>query len=64
MGKTTAYTTPTQKVNGENCTILQAAYRLGLGVIGSSSLLQMNLFKKIIYSRNRGDFRQYYDFKK
>ncbi len=46
MGKTTAYTTYTQKVNGEDCTILQAAYRLGLGVISSSSLLQMNLFKK------------------
>ncbi len=46
MGKTTAYTTQTQKVNGEKCTILQAAYRLGLGVISSSSLLQMNLFKK------------------
>lgn len=35
-----------QKVNGEECTLLQAAHRLGIGVISSSSLLQMNLFKK------------------
>ena len=46
MGKTTAYTTATQKVKGEPCTIIQAAYRLNIGVISSSSLLQMNLFKK------------------
>ncbi|MFT7004090.1 MAG: aryl-alcohol dehydrogenase-like predicted oxidoreductase [Sulfurimonas sp.] len=46
MGKTNAYTTPTQRVKNEECTILQAAHRLGMGVITSSSLLQMNLFKK------------------
>ena len=37
---------PTQKVKGEECTLLQAAHRLKIGVISSSSLLQMNLFKK------------------
>jgi len=46
MGKTSAYTTFTQKVNGEDCTIFQAAYRLKIGVISSSSLLQMKLFHK------------------
>ena len=46
MGKTTAYTTFTQSVEANECTLLQAAYRLGIGVISSSSLLQMNLFKK------------------
>ena len=46
IGKTSIYTMPTQKVNGEDCTLLQATHRLGLGVISSSSLLQMNLFKK------------------
>ncbi len=46
MGKTTAYTTFTQKVNSSECTLFQAAHRLGIGVISSSSLLQMNLFKK------------------
>ena len=46
MGKTVIYTQETQRVRGEACTSLQAAYRLGIGVIGSSSLLQMNLFKK------------------
>ena len=46
MAKTTAYTTYTQKVNNQECTLLQAAHRLGIGVISSSSLLQMNLFKK------------------
>lgn len=46
IGKTTIYTIPTQKVNGEDCTLLQAAHRLGIGVVSSSSLLQMNLFKK------------------
>jgi aryl-alcohol dehydrogenase-like predicted oxidoreductase len=46
MAKTTVYTTFTQNVNGEECTLLQAAHRLGIGVISSSSLLQMNLFKK------------------
>jgi len=46
MGKSTIYTLETQKVGGESCTLLQAAHRLGIGVIGSSSLFQMNLFKK------------------
>lgn len=46
MGKTNAYTTLTQKVGGEECTIIQAAHRLNIGVISSSSLLQMKLFKK------------------
>ncbi|WP_373073064.1 aldo/keto reductase [Sulfurimonas sp.] len=46
MGKTNAYTTPTQKVNNQECSIINAAYKLGIGVISSSSLLQMNLFKK------------------
>lgn len=48
MGKTSIYTMPTQIVNNEECTLLQAAHRLGIGVISSSSLLQMNLFKKSI----------------
>ena len=43
---TSIYTMPTQKVKGEECTLLQAAHRLKIGVISSSSLLQMNLFKK------------------
>jgi aryl-alcohol dehydrogenase-like predicted oxidoreductase len=46
MGKTAIYTQPTQRVDGKECTLLQAAHRLGIGVITSSSLLQMNLFKK------------------
>ena len=46
MAKTTVFTTVTQEVNGEACTLIQAAHRLGIGVISSSSLLQMNLFKK------------------
>jgi len=46
MGKTNAYTTPTQKVNNVECSIINAAHKLGIGVISSSSLLQMNLFKK------------------
>lgn len=46
MAKTSAYTKTTQKVAGEACTIIQAAHRFNLGVISSSSLLQMNLFKK------------------
>jgi aryl-alcohol dehydrogenase-like predicted oxidoreductase len=46
MGKSAAYTKNTQKVDNEECTIIQAAHRLGIGVISSSSLLQMNLFKK------------------
>jgi len=46
MGKTNAYTTLTQKVDNEACSIINAAYKLEIGVISSSSLLQMNLFKK------------------
>lgn len=46
MAKTDIYTMPTQTVNGEACTLLQAAHRLGIGVLSSSSLLQMNLFHK------------------
>lgn len=46
MAKTSIYTIPTQTVKGEECTLLQAAHRLKIGVISSSSLLQMNLFKK------------------
>lgn len=46
IAKTSIYTMPTQSVNGVDCTLLQAAHRLGIGVISSSSLLQMNLFKK------------------
>jgi aryl-alcohol dehydrogenase-like predicted oxidoreductase len=46
MAKTTIYTNETQVLNNEKCTLLQAAHRLGIGVISSSSLLQMNLFKK------------------
>lgn len=46
LAKTSIYTMPTQSVNKEECTLLQAAHRLNIGVISSSSLLQMNLFKK------------------
>jgi len=46
MAKVQAYIQPTQKIKGEACTIMQAAYRLGISVINSSSLLQMNLFHK------------------
>jgi aryl-alcohol dehydrogenase-like predicted oxidoreductase len=46
MAKTHIYTQNTQSIDGEACTLLQAAFRLGVGVISSSSLLQMNLFKK------------------
>ncbi len=46
MAKTTVFTTPTQEVDNEACTLIGAAHRLGIGVISSSSLLQMNLFKK------------------
>lgn len=46
MAKVQPYIQATQKVNNEECTILQAAHRLGIGVISSSSLLQMNLFHK------------------
>lgn len=46
LAKTAIYNQMTQKVDGEECTLLQAAHRLKIGVISSSSLLQMNLFKK------------------
>lgn len=46
IAKTQAYSVNTQKVNDESCTLIQAARRLGVDVISSSSLLQMNLFKK------------------
>jgi len=46
MGKTAIYTQPTQSVKGEPCTLLQAAHRLGIGVISSASLLQMKLFQR------------------
>jgi aryl-alcohol dehydrogenase-like predicted oxidoreductase len=45
LGKTQAFTSLTQSVNGNLCTLLQASHRLGIGVISSSSLLQMKLFK-------------------
>jgi len=46
LAKTNIYTQETQSVNGNKCTLLQAAHRLNIGVITSSSLLQMHLFKK------------------
>ncbi|MDD2698582.1 MAG: aldo/keto reductase [Arcobacteraceae bacterium] len=46
MGKTAPYTLLTQKVKGEECTIMQAAHRLKMGIISSSSLLQRKLFQK------------------
>jgi aryl-alcohol dehydrogenase-like predicted oxidoreductase len=46
LAKTSIYTMPTQTVKQEECTLLQAAHRLNIGVISSSSLLQMNLFQK------------------
>lgn len=46
LAKTNIYTQETQSVGGNKCTLLQAAHRLGIGVITSSSLLQMHLFKK------------------
>jgi aryl-alcohol dehydrogenase-like predicted oxidoreductase len=46
MAKTDIYTQPTQTCKGEECTLLQAAHRLKIGVISSSSLLQMNLFQR------------------
>jgi len=45
IAKTSIYTMPSQTVKGDNCTLLQAAHRMDIGVISSSSLLQMNLFK-------------------
>jgi len=46
MAKTSIFTHLTQYINGDACSLVQAAHRLGIGVISSSSLLQMNLFKK------------------
>lgn len=47
IAKTQAYSLPTQKMrDGKYYTPLQVAHKLGLGVIGSSSLLQMHLFQK------------------
>ncbi|MDD5406619.1 MAG: aldo/keto reductase [Sulfurovaceae bacterium] len=46
LAKTNIYTQETQSINGDKCTLIQAAHRLGIGVITSSSLLQMHLFKK------------------
>lgn len=52
MGKTNIYTKNTQSIAQQECTLLQAAHRLGIGVISSSSLLQMNLFKKSFSSES------------
>ncbi len=47
LAKTGMQTSATQKLDdGSSCSLLQAAHSLGLGVISSCSLLQMNLFKK------------------
>lgn len=46
MAKTDIYSRLTQVVSSKPCTLLQAAHALNIGVISSSSLLQMNLFKK------------------
>lgn len=47
IAKTNAYSVANQKMSdGNYYTPLQVAHKLGIGVIGSSSLLQMNLFKK------------------
>ncbi|MDD3342987.1 MAG: aldo/keto reductase [Sulfurospirillaceae bacterium] len=47
IAKTQAYSLATQKMSdGNDYTPLQVAHKLGLGVIGSSSLLQMHLFQK------------------
>ncbi|RXJ87866.1 aldo/keto reductase [Arcobacter sp. CECT 8985] len=46
LAKTSIYTLQSQKVKNEKCTLLQAAHRLNIGLISSSSLLQMNLFKR------------------
>ncbi len=46
IAKTQAYSVNTQRVKDESCTLIQAARRLGVDIISSSSLLQMNLFKK------------------
>lgn len=46
IAKTQIYSINTQKVDNKPCTLIQAAKKLGIDIIGSSSLLQMNLFKK------------------
>jgi aryl-alcohol dehydrogenase-like predicted oxidoreductase len=47
IAKTHAYSVPNQKMSdGLLYTPLQVAHKLGLGVMSSSSLLQMHLFKK------------------
>lgn len=47
IAKTNAYSVANQKMHdGNYYTPLQAAYKLGLGVISSTSLLQMHLFKR------------------
>lgn len=47
LGKAHAFSYPNQKgPDGRYYTVLQMAQNYGLGVVGSSSLLQMNLFKK------------------
>lgn len=47
LAKTHAYSVANQKMSdGNYYTPLQVAHKLGLGVISSSSLLQMHLFKK------------------
>lgn len=46
LAKTTALTVANQKIDSEYYTLLNGAKKFGLGVMGSSSLLQMNLFKR------------------
>lgn len=47
IAKTNAYSVPNQKMSdGKYYTTLQVAHKLGLGVMSSSSLLQMHLFQK------------------
>jgi len=47
IAKTHAYSVPNQKMSdGNYYTPLQVAHKLGLGVMSSSSLLQMHLFQK------------------
>ena len=47
IAKTNAYSVPNQKMrDGNYYTPLQVAHKLGLGVMSSSSLLQMHLFQK------------------
>ncbi|MDR2100561.1 MAG: aldo/keto reductase [Campylobacteraceae bacterium] len=47
IAKTQGYTVKNQKMaDGKYYTLLEAANRLGIGVIGSCALLQMHLFKK------------------